>query len=113
MLSDAGVRITLCGDTGITGQFFGYAEHRELEVLAAAGLTPLQVIRAGTATPAEILGLKDLGTLAPGKRADFIVLNANPLERLSNTRQIAAVYRAGRAIDREAMRAAWTRPQSQ
>jgi imidazolonepropionase-like amidohydrolase len=113
MLSDAGVRITLCGDTGITGQFFGYAEHRELESLAAAGLTPLQVIRAGTQTPAAILGLKDMGTLAPGKRADFIVLNANPLEQISNTRQIAAVYKAGRAIDRDALRAGWTRRTSQ
>jgi imidazolonepropionase-like amidohydrolase len=106
-LHDAGVRITLCGDTGIAGQFFGFAEHRELEFLVAAGLTPLDTIRAATATPAQVLRLDGLGTLAPGKRADFLVLDGNPLERITDTRRIAAVYRSGRAVDRAAMRRAW------
>jgi imidazolonepropionase-like amidohydrolase len=106
-LHDAGVRVALCGDTGIAGQFFGFAEHRELEFLVAAGLTPLDAIRAGTATAAQILRLGDLGTLAPGKRADFLVLDGNPLERITDTRRIEAVYRNGRAIDRAAMRRAW------
>ncbi|MBI4458475.1 MAG: amidohydrolase family protein [Acidobacteria bacterium] len=109
LLSDAGVRIALCGDEGTSAQGQpGFREHLELEALAEAGLTPLEVIRAATQTPAEILGLHELGTLTPGKRADFIVLDANPLDRIANTRNIAAIYKAGRAIDRAALRAAWT-----
>ena len=109
ILSDAGVRIALCGDEGTSAQGQpGFKEHMELEALAEAGIPLLQVIRAATQTPAEILGLRDLGTLSPGKRADFIVLNANPLERIANSRNIMAVYKGGRALDRAAMRAVWT-----
>ena len=71
------------------------------------GLTPAQVIVAATATPAEALGLKDVGTLVQGANADFIVLNANPLEDIRNTRQIASVYLRGAKLDREALLAKW------
>jgi len=60
-----------------------------------AGLTPLEAIAAGTKTGAEILELHDLGTLAPGKSADFLVLDANPLEDIANTMRISSVYRRG------------------
>ncbi len=107
-LSDGGVRIVLCADTGFASQAPGFTDHRELEAMALAGMAPLEAIRAATQVGAAVVGLDDRGTLAPGKRADFIVLNANPLERMANTRDIAAVYRGGVAIDRRALRASWT-----
>ena len=60
-----------------------------------------------TKTPAELMGLTDLGTLVPGKRASFIVLNANPLESIRNTRTISDVYLDGAKFDRDAVRSAW------
>jgi imidazolonepropionase-like amidohydrolase len=88
--------------------FLGYAEHHELELMAAAGMTPMQVIVAATRTPAELLRLGRFGTVAPGKSADFIVLDANPLENIANTRTIARVYQRGKEINRQVLRAGWT-----
>ena len=62
---------------------------------------------AATSTPADDLGLRQKGTVAEGKDADFIVLNANPLDDIKNTRQIANVYLKGSRLDREAMLARW------
>ena len=71
------------------------------------GLPPAQAIVAATRTPAELMGLNDLGTLTAGKRAGFIVLNANPLVNIRNTRTIADVYLNGVKFDREAVRKKW------
>ena len=109
-LSDGGARIVLCGDTGLNSQAPGFTEHRELEAMARAGMPPLQAIRAATSVGAEVLGLRDRGTLAAGRQADFIVLTANPLDDMANSRRIAAVYRNGTAIDRDRLRTAWARP---
>lgn len=107
--ADAGIRIVIGGDTGGgEGWFPGYTEHRELQALAEAGIPPLQVIHDGTQVGADILGLQDMDSLAAGKRADFIVLDANPIEDMKNTRQISAVYYEGKAIDRAAMRERWS-----
>lgn len=109
-LHDGGAKVVLCGDTGLNSQVPGFTEHRELEAIARAGVPPLEAIRAATATGASVLRLDDRGTLANGKRADFLVLTANPLDDIANSRRIAAVYKAGVAIDREALRAGFLAP---
>ena len=104
-LSAAGVPIILGCDTGLEDHFFGYAEQKELELMVAAGMTPTQVIVAATSRSAEFLGLSDRGSLVPGKRADLLVLDANPLDDIRNTRRIAAMYLAGTPVDRAALKA--------
>jgi len=104
----AGARIVLGTDTGIEpGHTFGSGEHVEMARWVQLGLTPMQAIVAATQRPAELMGLKDEGTLAVGKRADFIVLDANPLDDIHNTRKISDVYLDGAKFDREAMLARW------
>ena len=72
----------------------------ELEDMVSAGLTPLQAIEIATKNGAEFLRIADAGTLDAGKSADFIVLDANPLDDIKNTRRISAVYLKGAAVDR-------------
>jgi imidazolonepropionase-like amidohydrolase len=101
-LRDAGVTIGFGTDSGATPlRIPGFAEHREMELMVAAGMTPLDVIVAATKTNAAILREHDAGTLEAGKRADFIVLNANPLDDIRNTRKIDAVWLAGQKVDQE------------
>jgi imidazolonepropionase-like amidohydrolase len=71
-------------------------------------MTPKQALVAATKTAAEMLKLDQLGTVAVGKSADFIVLNANPLDDINNTRKIADVYERGNKLDRAAMRTKFT-----
>jgi imidazolonepropionase-like amidohydrolase len=73
-----------------------------MEDMVAAGMAPSQVITAATKTAAEFLRLNDHGTIAAGKSADFIVLDANPLDDIKNTRRIADVYLRGTRVDRAA-----------
>jgi imidazolonepropionase-like amidohydrolase len=103
-LSAAGARIVLGGDTGLQDDPFGFAEHRELELMVEAGMSPMQALVAATSTGAEYLKLRNAGALAAGKQADFLVLDANPLENVTNTRRIAGVFIRGRAVDRNALR---------
>ena len=84
---------------------FGLAEQRELEAMAGAGMSPAQVIVAATSRAAEYLGLEKMGSLRPGKDADFLVLDANPLDDVANTRRIATIYVKGVEIDRASLRA--------
>jgi imidazolonepropionase-like amidohydrolase len=104
-LAAANVSIVLGCDTGLEDHVFGYAEQRELELMVEAGMTPAQVIVAATSRAAEFLGLVDTGTLAPGKRADLLVLDANPLDDIRNTRRIARMYLAGAEVDRAGLKA--------
>ena len=105
---EAGVKLVLATDTGIhPGHTFGSGEHVELARWVQLGLPTSEAIVAATKTPAELMGLTDLGTLAPGKRASFIVLDGNPLENIRSTRKISDVYLDGVKFDREAVRAKW------
>jgi imidazolonepropionase-like amidohydrolase len=90
------------------GQYFGFGTHVELEMLVRkGGLTPMEAIIAGTRDAAEVLRLDRLGTIAPGKQADFIVLDANPLDDITNTRKIDKVYLRGREIPRAELKTRW------
>jgi imidazolonepropionase-like amidohydrolase len=75
--------------------------------MVEAGMTPAQALTAATVTSADFLRLADRGTLDAGKRADFVVLDANPLDDIANTKRIADVYLGGRKLDRQTLRAAW------
>jgi len=98
-LSDAGVKVAFGTDSGIPTRFPGYFEHRELQLMVEAGLTPMQAIVAATGTNAEILGgAKQFGTLQAGRRADFMVLDANPLDDIHNTEKLSAVWQAGKTV---------------
>jgi imidazolonepropionase-like amidohydrolase len=100
----AGARVVLATDTGIQpGHTFGSGEHVELARWVQLGMSPAEAIVAATSRPAELMGQSDLGSLAPGKRASFIVLDANPLDDIRNTRTIADVYLDGARLDRDAL----------
>ena len=101
-LNAIGVRIALGTDGNVS-----WAHHLEMEDMVAAGMTPAQVIVAATRNAADLLKLTDVGTVAAGKSADFLVLDANPLDDIKNTRRVADVYLRGTKVDRAAIRAHW------
>jgi imidazolonepropionase-like amidohydrolase len=103
-LAAAGANVLLGTDTGLEDNIFGYTSQRELELMVAAGMTPAQAIVAATSRAAEFVGLADRGTIAAGKRADLMVLDADPLADIRNTRRIARIYIAGVEVDRVAIK---------
>jgi imidazolonepropionase-like amidohydrolase len=108
-LGKAGVKLVLGTDVGgnTGGPLLGWTEHIELENMVAAGMTPTAAIAAATRGSADALRLTELGTIAVGKRADFIVVDGNPLTDITNSRKISKVYQRGSEVDRAALRAAW------
>ena len=103
IMADAGIPIAMGTDGGVPnnmtfGRFLGYLEHMELELLVESGLTPMQTLTAATGTAARVMRLDRIGTLAPGNVADLLVLDANPLQDIRNTKQINSVWIAGRRL---------------
>jgi len=106
-IRDAGVKIAFATDAGVD---IAWTAHTELADMVQCGLTPAEAIMAATRTAAEVIKSDQLGIVAAGKSADFIVLDANPLELITNTRKINKVYLRGQEVDRAALRAAFTAP---
>jgi imidazolonepropionase-like amidohydrolase len=106
-ISDARVaQIGFGTDSGIS---IGWTAHIEMADMVAAGMSPDQVITAATRTSADILKQPNLGMVVAGRSADFIVLDANPLDNILNTRKISRVYIRGKEVDRKALQAEFTK----
>lgn len=96
-----GIPIGAGTDTPINYAMPGFALHEELEMLVRAGLAPIEALRAATIRPAEFFGLEaEMGRIEPGMRADLVLLGADPLVEISNTRRIDAVIARGRLLGR-------------
>jgi len=101
VLRDRGVPILAGTDAPNPFVFFGFSLHDELELFVEAGLSPTEALRTATLNPSQFLEATDsLGSVAPGKLADLVLLNRNPLEEISNTREIQAVFLNGRLFTR-------------
>lgn len=97
-LSDQDVPIIFGTDSGVPTRFMGYFEHLEMEMMADAGISPMEIILSATKNAAEYLDLEDVGVLAPGHWADFIVLDADPLSDIRNVREISGVFIGGEEV---------------
>lgn len=101
-LAAAGVALLAGTDAPNPGLAHGASLHRELELLVAAGLTPLAALRAATSAPAQAFGLTDRGAIRPGMRADLVLVDGDPLADITSTRRIRTVWRGGVTVDRTA-----------
>jgi imidazolonepropionase-like amidohydrolase len=106
MLINAGMKLVYGSDNGAAGRGFGWYEQLRLENWVTMGFTPSEAIVMATRDAATVAKM-NTGMVAPGKSADFIVLDANPLEDIANTRRINKVYLRGQEVDRAGMRARW------
>jgi imidazolonepropionase-like amidohydrolase len=106
VMLDGGARLAIGTDSGAIPNYPpGFPYHRELELASRIGMTPQQIITAATKAGAEALRLdKEMGTLEVGKTANLLILNANPLDDIKNTRKVASVYLQGKEVDRAALR---------
>lgn len=106
---EAGMKIALGSHDAGGPRPIGWGTHMELEAFVDwVGMTPAEALRSATSMSAQMLGVQnDLGSIAAGKSADFVVLDANPLDDITNTRKIANVFLRGRQVEREALKAKW------
>jgi imidazolonepropionase-like amidohydrolase len=103
-----GARLVLGTDSGVFPSYsFGSSDHHEIRKYVQLGATPAEAIIASTSRSAELIGIRDVGTLTEKKWADFLVLNANPLDDIANTRKIDSVYLRGKKLDRQALLDKW------
>lgn len=98
VLSDNGVTIAMGTDSGVPTRFQGYFEHMEMQMMADAGMQPMEILLSATRYPAQCLGLEDVGTLEAGHWADFVVLEQDPLEDIRHLRSIASVWIGGEQL---------------
>ncbi|MEK6481132.1 amidohydrolase family protein [Catalinimonas sp. 4WD22] len=96
ILSDSGVTIAMGTDSGVPTRFQGYFEHMEMQMMAEAGMQPMEILLSATRNPAQCLGLEDVGTLEAGNWADFVVLEQDPLEDIRHLSSIASVWIGGK-----------------
>ena len=108
-LARANAKVILGSDTGLEDHLFGMSEQHELESMANAGMSPMQVVVSATSRAAEYLKLDKMGVLAAGREATFLVLDANPVDNITNTQRISGVYVRGVEIDRTALRQSLTK----
>lgn len=97
---NAGIPVGFGSDSGVGLRVPGIAEHRELVLMVEAGLTPLQSLTVATSNAARLLKLDDRGSIQPGKRADLVVLDADPLRDIKNTLRINSVWHRGVQVQR-------------
>ncbi|MBI4874695.1 MAG: amidohydrolase family protein [Acidobacteria bacterium] len=104
-LRQAGLPVACGTDAGMTSTFHGYATHREIELLAASGLSPLEALAAATGNSARAIGVEaDRGTIAAGRAADLLLVQGAPHENLADLARISRVFVNGREIGRDALR---------
>ena len=99
----AGARLLVSGDAPQIFLITGFGTHREMQAMAHAGIPTYAVLEAATCNAAEWLGRADAGTIAPGKRADLVLLDANPLTDIANTARNRGVMLKGTWYDRAAL----------
>ena len=104
-MHEAGVMVLAGSDVAVISIFPGYSLHEELELFVEElGMTPVEALESATRKPAEFMGIADsVGSIAPGMIADLVLLDANPLDDIRNTTNIAAVVLDGTVFDREAL----------
>jgi imidazolonepropionase-like amidohydrolase len=102
-LSGGGVKIALGTNSGSADTYPGYFELREMIAMADAGMSPMDVIKAATSVPAEVMGLQDMGTFAVGKNADFLSMPNSPLEKMANIKDLGQLYLSGSEQERSAL----------
>jgi imidazolonepropionase-like amidohydrolase len=101
LASQAGVKITLASGAGSPAVFYGLSTHQELAMMVATGLTPMQALMSATKNAAELIGVADrVGTVEPGKLANLLIVDGDPLENIAATKNISIVIKDGKIVER-------------